>query len=146
MNIKKNILVFMLAAGVAFSAAAGTRDSSKSWKDTASEMKVIIDDAYSLYINGNADAGYERVNDAYFGHYEVDGFERNTQSRIGGSRFAGLVFYFYSTGLSVFFYYVSNFIVESDFCSCFFCSIIKLWNKMASDRLTAKRTMSSFIC
>ena len=94
MNIKKNILVFMLAAGVAFSAAAGTRDSSKSWKDTASEMKVIIDDAYSLYINGNADAGYERVNDAYFGHYEVDGFERNTQSRIGGSRAAGLVFTF----------------------------------------------------
>ena len=86
MNIKKNILVFMLAAGVAFSAAAGTRDSSKSWKDTAAEMKVIIDDACSLYINGNADAGYERVNDAYFGHYEVDGFERNTQSRIGGSR------------------------------------------------------------
>ncbi|MBQ9631008.1 MAG: FTR1 family iron permease [Treponema sp.] len=59
---------------------------SKNWKNVASQMQSIIEDAYTLYVNGNADAAYERVNDAYFGHYEVDGFERNTQSRIGGNR------------------------------------------------------------
>lgn len=60
--------------------------AEKSWKQTATVMQEIINDAYNLYVSGDADASYERVNDAYFGHYEVDGFERNTQSRIGGSR------------------------------------------------------------
>ena len=60
--------------------------AEKSWKAVAQEMQTIIEDACSLYEKGEADASYERVNDAYFGHYEVDGFERNTQSRIGGSR------------------------------------------------------------
>jgi len=64
----------------------GISAADKSWKAVATEMQGIIDDAYNIYAGGNADAGYERVNDAYFGHYEVDGFERNTQSRIGGSR------------------------------------------------------------
>ena len=49
-------------------------------------MKGILEDACSIYEGGDSEKAYERVNDAYFGHYEVDGFERNTQSRIGGSR------------------------------------------------------------
>ena len=49
-------------------------------------MKGILEDACSIYESGDSEKAYERVNDAYFGHYEVDGFERNTQSRIGGSR------------------------------------------------------------
>ncbi|MCR5254043.1 MAG: FTR1 family iron permease [Treponema sp.] len=85
--IRKIILsTLLIFAEVSFSLTAGNRDANKAWKDVAKEMQIIIEDAYTLYINGNADAGYERVNDAYFGHYEVDGFERNTQSRIGGSR------------------------------------------------------------
>jgi len=60
--------------------------AERSWKSVATEMQTILDDACSLYNNGNSAAAYERVNDAYFGHYEVDGFERNTQSRIGGNR------------------------------------------------------------
>ena len=79
--MRKVILAFIITFSVLFSAAA-----EKSWKSVATEMQGIIDDAYSIYAGGNADAGYERMNDAYFGHYEVDGFERNTQSRIGGSR------------------------------------------------------------
>jgi len=81
-SLKKYIAAFLFAAIFVFSSVAAT----KSWKAIATEMKGILDDACSLYESGNADAAYERVNDAYFGHYEVDGFERNTQSRIGGSR------------------------------------------------------------
>ena len=77
---------FIIAFVITFSIVFGLSAADKSWKSVASEMKVIIDDAYSIYAGGNADGGYERINDAYFGHYEVDGFERNTQSRIGGSR------------------------------------------------------------
>ena len=82
-NVYKKIFVFFFIAITAlFTASAATR----SWKMVATEMQNILDDSLSLYENGNPDAAYERVNDAYFGHYEVDGFERNTQSRIGGSR------------------------------------------------------------
>lgn len=77
---------FLLAFVITFSVLFGIAAAEKSWKSVATEMQGIIDDAYSIYAGGNADAGYERMNDAYFGHYEVDGFERNTQSRIGGSR------------------------------------------------------------
>ncbi len=79
---KKYIISFLLLALAVFSVSA----AEKSWKSVATEMQGIINDAVSLYEGGKADASYERVNDAYFGHYEVDGFERNTQSRIGGSR------------------------------------------------------------
>ena len=80
--MRKCILFLILSVGIVFGATAAER----SWKATATEMQGIIDDACGLYAKGDADAAYERVNDAYFGHYEVDGFERNTQSRIGGSR------------------------------------------------------------
>ena len=80
--MRKYILSFFFAVGIIFTAVA----AEKSWKAVATEMQGIIDDAYSIYAGGDANAGYERMNDAYFGHYEVDGFERNTQSRIGGSR------------------------------------------------------------
>ena len=80
--MRKSILSLLLIFAFIFSAVS----ADKSWKAVATEMKLIIDDACNLYASGNADAGYERINDAYFGHYEVDGFERNTQSHIGGSR------------------------------------------------------------
>ena len=71
--------VFLLSVSQTFGA-------EKSWKSVADEMKGILEDACSIYEGGDSEKAYERVNDAYFGHYEVDGFERNTQSRIGGSR------------------------------------------------------------
>ena len=80
--MRKFILAFVISCGLIFAVSA----ADKSWKSVATEMQGIIDDAYSIYAGGDANAGYERMNDAYFGHYEVDGFERNTQSRIGGSR------------------------------------------------------------
>ena len=80
--MRKLILSFVISA----CCLLGISAADKSWKAVATEMQGIIDDAYNIYAGGNADSGYERVNDAYFGHYEVDGFERNTQSRIGGSR------------------------------------------------------------
>ena len=80
--MRKHILSFLLVFYLIFTIGA----ADKSWKSVAMEMQGIIDDACNIYAAGNSDGGYERMNDAYFGHYEVDGFERNTQSRIGGSR------------------------------------------------------------
>ena len=79
---KRCLCLFCMSVALLFSAAA----ADKSWKQVATEMQAIIEDACALYEAGNADAAYERVNDAYFGYYEKVGFERNTQSRIGGSR------------------------------------------------------------
>ena len=79
LSISSFICVFLLSVSQSFGA-------EKSWKSVADEMKGILEDACSIYEGGDSEKAYERVNDAYFGHYEVDGFERNTQSRIGGSR------------------------------------------------------------
>lgn len=79
---QKYINIIFVFFGLACSAFC----AEKKWNQVATQMQGIIEDAYNLYVSGNSDASYERVNDAYFGHYEVDGFERNTQSRIGGSR------------------------------------------------------------
>ena len=81
-SFKKYILILVLSICSVFALFA----ADKSWKSVATEMQTILLDSLSIYSTGDSNASYERVNDAYFGHYEVDGFERNTQSRIGGSR------------------------------------------------------------
>ncbi len=81
-SFKKYILILVLSICSVFALFA----ADKSWKFVATEMQTILLDSLSIYSTGDSNASYERVNDAYFGHYEVDGFERNTQSRIGGSR------------------------------------------------------------
>ncbi|MCR4822755.1 MAG: FTR1 family iron permease [Treponema sp.] len=80
--MRKHLITIFLVFALIFTGFA----ADKSWKSVAKEMQLILDDACKIYSEGNSDAAYERINDAYFGHYEVDGFERNTQSRIGGSR------------------------------------------------------------
>ncbi len=77
---------YILAAVISAAALFGLSAAEGKWKSVAVEMQACIDDACNLYNQGQIDPAYERVNDAYFGHYEVDGFERNTQSRIGGNR------------------------------------------------------------
>lgn len=80
--MRRIIFAVFISFGIISLAAA----SERSWNALAAEMQAVIDDAYAIYAGGNADAGYARVNDAYFGHYEAGGFERNTQSRVGGNR------------------------------------------------------------
>lgn len=65
-------------------AIAGT--GAATWNTVADAMDKLFDAAIAEYKDGNADAAYEAVNQAYYGYYETTGFERNAMSYIAGSR------------------------------------------------------------
>jgi high-affinity iron transporter len=67
-------------------AAAQTEDETEdpTWGGIASEMEVILEDAWTLYQNGELDAAHARVDDAYYGYYEAKGFEKIVMSFVSG--------------------------------------------------------------
>ena len=59
---------------------------STRWGDASDEIDKYLDAAFEHYLDGDASAAYNAVNDAYFRVYEVTGFERQTMSYISGPR------------------------------------------------------------
>ncbi len=55
-----------------------------SWNDVAVEMQTLLQQAVDQFEQGDKEAAYNSVNEAYFGHYEVTGFERITMEYISG--------------------------------------------------------------
>lgn len=62
--------------------------SPGKWGQTASTMVGLLDDALEAYNGGDVEAGKDLVNEAYYGHYEVTGFEKMTMARVSGGRVA----------------------------------------------------------
>ena len=62
---------------------AGTK---ATWNIVADAMDILLDAAEEEYQAGNAEAAWEAVNQAYYGYYEITGFERYAMSHIAGSR------------------------------------------------------------
>ena len=60
-------------------AAAG-----QTWAGIAETMSAQLDEAWELYLDGDRQAARDRVNDAYYGHYEADGFERTVMAHLSG--------------------------------------------------------------
>jgi high-affinity iron transporter len=57
-----------------------------SWNEIADRMDIALNNAYDAYADGDAEAGKNFVNDAYFGYYEKEGVERAVLSYISGKR------------------------------------------------------------
>jgi high-affinity iron transporter len=57
-----------------------------SWNEIIDEMHTVLDKADDAYRGGDADAGKNFVNDAYFGFYEKEGVERAVLSYVSGKR------------------------------------------------------------
>ena len=57
-----------------------------TWNMVADAMDKLFDAAIELYEAGDAEGAYKAVNQAYYGYYEITGFERNAMSYIAGSR------------------------------------------------------------
>ena len=56
------------------------------YNDQAEVIAEVADHAVSLYEAGQNEEAYEYAKATYWGYYEVSGFERNTMTRISGSR------------------------------------------------------------
>jgi high-affinity iron transporter len=86
--LKTKTLAALIALALALAASAGAQAASsfKSWGEVALAMNVVLDQANKSYAKGQADAAFDLVNEAYFGYYEKEGFERNVKGRISGTR------------------------------------------------------------
>ncbi|MDO5727555.1 MAG: FTR1 family protein [Bowdeniella nasicola] len=64
--------------------------SDGKWGQTAAAMIELLDQGLETYQNGDAQGAKDLVNEAYYGHYEISGFEKMTLGRISGGRVAAI--------------------------------------------------------
>lgn len=81
---------------------AAKKNSSKgkgdrTWSEVASEMTVILDQAYEAAAAGKGDEGATLVNNAYYQYYEKLGFEKNVMNAISGDRVSQVEYQFKMT-------------------------------------------------
>ena len=57
-----------------------------TWNDIVVEMDKLLDAGKKAFAEGDMDAAYKNVNDAYYGWYETTGFERTAMGYIGNGR------------------------------------------------------------
>ena len=62
------------------------KDEKVTWNVVADAMDILLNAAEEEFQAGNNDAAWEAVNQAYYGYYEITGFERYAMSHIAGSR------------------------------------------------------------
>ncbi|MDR1656526.1 MAG: FTR1 family iron permease [Deltaproteobacteria bacterium] len=65
---------------------ASAASKYNSWSEVAGAMDETLDKSHEAYVKGEPDAAFDLVNEAYFGFYEKEGFERNVKGRISGKR------------------------------------------------------------
>ena len=59
---------------------------ASTWNDVVDAMELVLDYGKEAYADGDADAAYKAVSNAYYGFYETTGFERIAMGYISGSR------------------------------------------------------------
>lgn len=70
-------------------------DSEKTnMNEVAYAIEKVVAAGRQNLVDGNTDAAYKCAQDAYYGYYEVCGFERRTMARISGSRKNEVEFYY----------------------------------------------------
>ncbi|MDR1164945.1 MAG: FTR1 family iron permease [Deltaproteobacteria bacterium] len=79
------------------SSSLGAQEAYKfsSWTEIAAAMEVSLNKGYDVYAGGGSpEEARDWVNDAYFGYYEKEGFERMVKSSISGKRASTVEFKF----------------------------------------------------
>lgn len=84
------ILVMVLVNMSAITAFA----AYETWNDVVDEMEAVINEAYDIYLTGDAKAAKDQVDVAYFGYYEKLGFEKTVMAYISGNRAATVEYQF----------------------------------------------------
>ncbi|MDR1082099.1 MAG: FTR1 family iron permease [Deltaproteobacteria bacterium] len=95
------VLACVLACAAVVLSGSGAWAQSKfsNWTEIAQAMTVSLNRGYEVYATGGPASWEEArdlVNDAYFGYYEKEGFERMVKSTISGKR-ASTVEYKFAT-------------------------------------------------
>ena len=81
------ILIVAVMAAVAIAVfATPSRAADQTWNDVATTINGLIDDGVSTFKSGDAKGGKDKVNEAYYKHYEITGMEKQVMARVSGSR------------------------------------------------------------
>ena len=81
------LLIILVMAVLALAViVAPARAADKTWGDVATTINGLIDEGVSTFKAGDAKGGKDKVNDAYYKHYEITGMEKQVMARISGAR------------------------------------------------------------
>lgn len=83
-----------LCAVLPISAEAAQKKTYANWNEIANEMTVLLNASYEAYFRKDVEDAKKLVNDAYFGFYEKEGFERTVMAYISGKRGAHVEYQF----------------------------------------------------
>ena len=84
----------MLFMGGTQDAVAQERRKFENWTEIAEAMETSLNKGYDAYFQKDIDGGKNWVNDAYFGYYEKEGFERTVMAYLSGKRGAQVEYQF----------------------------------------------------
>ncbi len=80
------MLALLITLAPESSEAAKKKKRYENWQAVAYDMALEFDGAIEGVKANKFDEAYKHVNDAYFGYYEVQGFERNVMYAISAAR------------------------------------------------------------
>jgi high-affinity iron transporter len=84
--MSKKLAVFTLTIFLCSLAAVPVFAAYATWNEIVDDMEAVLNESYTIYLSGDAEAAKDQVDVAYFGFYEKLGFEKIVMSRISGSR------------------------------------------------------------
>ena len=99
-SLRKNFILttvffaMLLWVVIPFSAEAAQKKKYANWNEIATEMVTLLNKSYDAYFVKDVEKAKELVNDAYFGFYEKEGFERTVMAYISGKRGAHVEYQF----------------------------------------------------
>ncbi len=70
------------------------KPDSLTWNVVVDAMEDVLDAAQEMSDEGDTTGAYNALNDAYYGYYEITGFEKVTMGSLSGSRVSAMEFQF----------------------------------------------------
>lgn len=80
------LLAMVLAVTAGVDTALAAKKHYDNWKGVAADMGRLFTGARADIASGEYKAAYQKMNKAYFGHYEIQGFEKNVMYAISRAR------------------------------------------------------------
>ena len=81
-----SILLFIFLFAFNSTQTEAAKKKYNTWQEVAKDMHIEFESAKENIRKGDANAAYKDMNDAYFGYYEVQGFEKNVMVSISAKR------------------------------------------------------------
>jgi high-affinity iron transporter len=82
----KKLSIFLIALYLLTAFGGPVFAAYKSWNEMVDAMEAVLNESYDIFLSGDLEAARDKVDVAYYGFYEKEGFEKIVMSRISGKR------------------------------------------------------------